>query len=46
MKLHLGAQEYAKHVYNLQPNFTQCSNVKNHGVKVSLFLCDAKVFDL
>ena len=46
MKLHLGIQEYAKHVYNLQPDVTQCSNVKNYGVKVSLFLCDTKVFDL
>ena len=29
-----------------QPNFIQCSYVKNYGIKVSLFLCDARVLDL
>ena len=29
---------HTKHVYNLQPNYSHCSNVKNYGVKVSLFL--------
>ena len=31
---------------NLQPNFIQCSNVKNYGVKISLFLCDVRLLDL
>ena len=35
---------HAKHVYNLQPYFTHCPNVKNFSVKVSLFLCDVRVF--
>ena len=41
MKLDLGTQSFMqKYVYNLQPNYIQCSNVKNYSVKVFLFLCD------
>ena len=47
MKLDVGTQSFhAKHVYNLQPNFIQCPNVKKFSVKVSLFLCDVGVLDL
>ena len=47
MKLDFGTQEFhAKLVYNLQPNYIQCSNVKNYGVKASLFLCDVWLLHL
>ena len=49
MKLDLGTQSFmqnTKHVYNLQPNYIQCSNAKNYGVKVSLFLFGVRVSDL
>ena len=40
---------HAKHVYNLHSNYIhyiQCSNVKNCGAKVSLFLCDVRILYL
>ena len=46
MKLDLGTQSVMQDVFNLKPNFNQCFNVKNYGVKVSLFLCDVRILDL
>lgn len=37
---------HAIRIYNLLPNFMQCSRVESYGVKVSLFLCDVRVLDL
>ena len=37
---------HTKQVYNVQPNFIQCSNGKNYGVKISLFLCVVRILDL
>ena len=45
MNLHLNIIHIYIYIYSLQPKYIQCSNVKNYGVKVSLFLRDVRVLD-
>ena len=46
MKFDLGIHSFMeKNIYNLQTNFSQCSNVENYDAKVSLFQCDVMVLD-